>query len=199
MSYHQTALDLTPAQMKKLRMGDKIRLKASQMTGSVPVFLTSTQVKKMNKAKLEGKGMDLSMSGSQMKHHVQHGSGFWSDIGSFFKDAGNRVLSDVVKPIASDVALPLAKTVLTNLAQKGADKLTSKLSGNGVKRGRKPKTQSGEGFFDDLWGGIKSVAEPVANVAVPILTTAATQALTKRLGGGMKRSKKAGSITHPGY
>lgn len=201
--YHQTSLDLSPSQLKKLKAGDKVRLKPTQLSGSHPVFLTTTQMKKVAKAKTEGKGMDLSLSGSQLKHHAMHGGSIWGDIGSFFKDAGSKVFNDVIKPIATDVGLPLAKTLLTGLAQKGADKVTAKLAGSGVpkKRGRKPKMTQGEGFFDDLWSGVKSVVEPVAQVGIPILTNAATQALTKRLGGGVKKPRKgkAGSITLNGY
>lgn len=195
--YHQTTLDLSPSQLKKLKAGDKVRLRKEQLSGSHPVFLTTTQMKKVAKAKTERKGLDLSLSGSQLKHHAQHGGSIWGDIWGGIKSVANPVFESVIKPIATDIALPAAKQILTGLAKKGMDKLTG---GQGVKkRGRKPKVTQGEGFFDDLWSGVKSVAEPIAQVGVPILTNVAQAALMKKLGGGVKKPRKAQGITNPGY
>lgn len=43
----------------------------------------------------------------------------------------------------------------------------------------------GDGFFDDVWGGIKSVANTVAPVVLPI----ASSIITKRLGGKLRKKR----------
>ena len=65
--------------------------------------------------------------------------------------------------------------------------------GTGLNRAgaRRKKVQQGEGFFDDLIGGVSSVLGPVAQAVLPVAQQVGAQYLTKALrGGGIKKAKR---------
>lgn len=73
MSYHPVAVSLTAHHKQQLAHAHqhgqaiKIRLGHHQLHGSDLLHLTKTQIKHLQKAKNEGKGADVSMSGTQIK------------------------------------------------------------------------------------------------------------------------------------
>jgi hypothetical protein len=104
-SYHQHSFKLSPLQLRKLKAGNKIRLQNSALDGSNVLFLTATQMNKLNKAKKAGKGMELMLSGSQLSHNIKHGGSIWGDIFSKVKDGLSSAASfgfdNIIKPTAT--------------------------------------------------------------------------------------------------
>ena len=189
-SYQSHSFKLSPAQIKKLAKCDKIRIKYENLSGSYPVHLTQTQLKKVKKSMELKKGMDLQLTSKQVKHNVKHGGSIWSSIKDFGENTFNRVIKPVGQKLLEDRILPQLQKKVEDVADKGLKKV-----GLGMKK-KKPRVKLGKGFFSDLWNGVTSVAEKVAPIALPI----ATSVITKRLGGKVARKKKVvgSSITLPG-
>lgn len=193
-SYQSHSFKLSPAQVKKLAKCDKVRIKYENLNGSHPVSLTQTQLKKVKKSMELKKGMDLQLTPKQVKHNVKVGGSIWSDAWSAMKSLGKDTFNRVIKPVGQKLLeeriLPQLQKKVEDVADKGLKKV-----GLGVKK-KKPRVKLGKGFFSDLVGGLKSIGEAVAPIAIPI----ATSVITKRLGGKVARKKKVvgSSITLPG-
>jgi len=159
-AYHSIHLRLTHDQMVRLAQGNTIRLKYDALVSGDArdeIHVTATQYKRIAKAIAGGKGVDLQMSQTQLRHHhanVRVGSGF----GDFLRNGalsavnyvGNKGL-DVVGSVAkgqvgavtgllpdafgiSSGAERLAKRGIDAGTAYGKDKLTSTL--NGYKSGQ---------------------------------------------------------------
>ena len=72
MSYLRHSVSLSESQKKKLASaiktgkGETIRLSYDELTGSNPILVTSQQQAKINKAKLQKKGVQLKFSKTQL-------------------------------------------------------------------------------------------------------------------------------------
>ncbi len=111
-SYTLEKINLSPAQVTKLIKGDTVRL-SNQIDGNVPVYLTSTQVKKLATARSKGVGCELRLSTKQIQYMRKHGTGFMDFLGGIL---------DVVKPAAG--------TFLNALAPVAAGVVAKKLGGS---------------------------------------------------------------------
>lgn len=172
VEYVQRKVTLSKGQAEKLVKGKKVRLTHRALSGGAQtVYLTGQQNRKVETRLKRGTGADIGpFSAAQLSHNVQHGSGFFDS----FKKAATGALKDLAKEglkLAVDKGGDFLKNKATEMIE---SKLGSQpaAAGSGVKRRsyltKKQmdmiREQHGEGFFDDLWSGIKSVGK----VALPI-------------------------------
>ena len=124
MTYFQYEVSLTPGQKQKMlkayqnRAQFTLRLKNTQLTGSDPLMLTQTQIKRINKSKADGTGTDIRISATQIRKQ---------DGGSLFS-ALMPILTKTVLPLAKKAIGPLASGALSGLASFGVNKTL----GNGL-------------------------------------------------------------------
>ena len=190
-TYHPHGFTISDVQKKKLKNGDQITIKATNMNGSNIIYLTATQKSKANKAVKEGKGMRLLLSGKQLAYNIKNGSGFWDSIWSGIKDVGNYVGNKVVLPIGEKIVLPTVIKVGEQLAQKGMNRLTG---GQVVKR---RKVKRGKGFMDFI-NSVGNVLGSVVEKAIPIASNVGSALIAKRLGMGVKKRRAGHGLTVPG-
>jgi len=125
--------------MADLALGDAVTLSTKHFAGDVIFKLTTTQLKRLEKAKAAGRGCQLKLTPAQVKHMAQKGSGKFTD---YLRSGVN-----FVKPI---VRAGVAKGI-----DMGADYASGKLA-DGVKQGSryvKKKVgvdQEGKGWFGKL-------------------------------------------------
>lgn len=145
MSYQNVGLNLSKGQMLKLSKGKRIRLTKDALSGPHDVLVTNAQLRKIQKRKMEGRGMDLELNESQIK-----GSGFFSSLGNAFSSAFNHVIKPAGEFLGKEVALPLIKSIgnkfkndpvgtITKAAQLATMVGAGKKRGRPAKRTRKPK------------------------------------------------------------
>lgn len=91
-----------PRHFSKLKRGHKVRW----IEGKHAVAVSHEKHKKISKAFMKGKGINIALSPDEIHHN--HGKGFFDDIGSFFEDAGNTINQQVIQP-----ALPVLKKIGT--------------------------------------------------------------------------------------
>ncbi len=175
--YHGYGVNLSRAQVSSLGRGATVRLKHGDLAGQDKVYLTQTQITRMNRCRAANKGCDLKLSNAQLRHHVQHGGSILDTLKSF----GKTVFNEVVKPIASNVV----KMALPRVQKRG-EQLASDLVNRTLTRVGAGRRKRGAGVWDDIWGGIQSVGK----VALPIATTVGTNLLAKRLGMGLKKKRR---------
>ena len=119
MSYFQYNLSLTQGQKEKMLKAYQkmapftIRLKNTQLTGSDPLMLTQTQVKKIEKSKVNGTGTDIRISAAQIRKQ---------DGGSLFSSL-MPILTKTVLPLAKKAIGPLASGALSGLSSFGVNKI----------------------------------------------------------------------------
>ena len=87
-----------------------MRLSAKQLNGTDELMLTQTQIKKNLKASKQGKGVDLKISKTQIRHVVKQGGSLFTSLMSL----GSRMLTYATK-YAPKIAQPLATGALTAL------------------------------------------------------------------------------------
>ena len=147
--------------MADLALGDAVTLSPKHFAGDVIFKLTTTQLKKIEKAKAAGRGCQLKLTPAQVKHMAQKGSGRFTD---YLRSGVN-----FVKPI---VRAGVAKGI-----DMGADYVSGKLA-DGVKQGSryvKKKVgvdQEGNGWLGKLGkkiahGGVDFVGDMMGVGAVP--------------------------------
>ena len=66
--------------MADLALGDAVTLSPKHFTGEVVFKLTTTQLKRLEKAMAAGRGCQLKLSAAQIKHMAQKGSGKFTDL-----------------------------------------------------------------------------------------------------------------------
>ena len=124
MAYFQCNLSLTPGQKEKMlkayqkRSPFTIRLKNTQLTGSDPLMLTQTQIKKIEKSKANGTGTDIRISAAQIRKQ---------DGGSLFSSL-MPILTKTLLPLAKKAIGPLTSGALSGLSSFGVNKIL----GNGL-------------------------------------------------------------------
>ena len=205
VQYVQRKVTLSKGQVDKLAKGKKVRLTHSALSGGAQtVYLTGQQNRKVETRLKRGTGADIGpFDAAQLNHNVQHGSGFFDS----FKAAAKGALKDLAKEglkIAVDKGGDFLKNKATDMIEKkfaapAAEEAAA--SGSGVKRRNyltkkqmdMIRLQHGEGFFDDVLGGLKSVAK----VALPIAGNAflASRGMPPMFGSGKRgRGKRGGAI-----
>ena len=122
MSYFKYNLKLTDGQKQKLlqsyqkRVPLTLRLKHSQLTGSDVVFLTKTQVNRIEKSKRDGTGTDIKISQAGIRK--QEVGSIISSLIPMMSKVGAMAL-----PWLSKAAAPLATGALSGLSSLGVNKL----------------------------------------------------------------------------
>jgi hypothetical protein len=160
MVYHEVQLGPSEGQMADLALGDAVTLSPKHFAGEVVFKLTTTQLKKIEKAKAAGRGCQLKLTPAQIKHMAQKGNGRFTD---YLRSGVN-----YVKPI---VRAGVAKGI-----DMGADFVSGKLA-DGVKQGSryvKKKVgvdQEGNGWLGKLGkkiahGGVDFVGDMLGVGAV---------------------------------
>ena len=90
-----------------------LRLTNNQLTGDFPMALTQTQVKKIQKAKASGTGIQIEISKTQMAKQTQNGG---------FLGALAKLALPVVKTVASKLLPALGIGAASALAETGVKK-----------------------------------------------------------------------------
>lgn len=169
-TYHSHALDLSAAQMQKLAAGRAIRLKAAQLTGSDHVFLTETQIKRLQKAQAAGKGADLQLSNVQVEYNSIHGSGRFGDwlrgAWNTVKDTGKKAVNWISNNYGQQLVDAGSKAG-AQLIDKAADRIQDKVQ-TGVAR---------------LPVGIRDTARDMTETGIALGNTLARDELRKLLEG----------------
>jgi len=211
-NYTPHGFTLSLPQVKKLSSGLTVRISKNKLQGDKSVFLTVSQLKRVQKSLQNGTGMDLKLSNAQLKYNVKHGFGIWDSIKNagkyvynklrepaldLIKDQGKKYLQTKVYPRLqnkSDQLLSKAdQFVDKNLKKIGAGKGGAGFFDNynygGIKNDVKyPKimTAQGAGFFGDIFDGVKNTFNDVKDSALGGLQ----QGIAKRI-GGRGRPKKS--------
>ena len=122
MSYFKYSLTLTNGQKQKLlksyqkRAALTLRLKNCQLSGNDEVFLTKTQVNRIEKSKRDGTGTDIKISQAGIRK--QEGGRILSSLMPMMSKVGAMAL-----PWLSKAAAPLATGALSGLSSLGVNKL----------------------------------------------------------------------------
>lgn len=158
--YHAVTLGPSEGQMSDLAQGDAIQLSPKHFTGDVQLKLTTTQLKRIQKAKAAGRGCTLRFTPAQIRHMAQMGSGRFTDL---LRSGVNYVKPIVRRGIAKGLDM-------------GADFVSGKLTG-AVKQGnrfvkKKIGVQEGEGWLGKLakkaaHGGVDFVGDMLGVGAKP--------------------------------
>ena len=141
-TYHPYKVNLSEGQKDKLEKAIRgrnpisLRLKNSQLSGNdqakTTLMLTANQIKKIQKAASQGKGVEIKVSKSQAQ-----------------KVSGS--LFSALFPLARSAAPMLAKTLglsaLAGLASEGASQVVKKISGSGQRASRRPQRAMTGGFL----------------------------------------------------
>lgn len=91
-----------------------LRLTHNQLTGDFPMALTQTQVKRIQKAKANGTGLQIEISKTQMKSQSQNGG---------FLGALAKLALPVIKTVASKLLPALGIGAASALAETGVKKV----------------------------------------------------------------------------
>jgi len=216
--YHPHGLTLSRTQIANMARGRRVRLAHHQMVGPHRVYLRKDQLAKMTTRHNKGSGYIIQMDPDQLAYHAKHGGSifdtlknwgrkalsaaqqFISPVASQLADSGMHFLQGEVVPRLQRKAVSMGDQLLSHgidMVDRGLNRL-----GAGVKRRRRVpasasryRHQHGEGFFDDVFSGLKSVA----NTVLPIVTPIAGQLIGKRLGLGLRRKRRGTGILAPGY
>ena len=127
-TYHPYKVNLSKGQKSKLGRAFKansaltLRLSAKQTSGNDELMLTANQIKRIQKAASQGKGVEIKISKTQIRKVMKQGGSLFSAI----------------IPLARSLVPTLAKTLglsaLAGLASEGASQVVKKISGKGAKR-----------------------------------------------------------------
>ncbi len=223
MTYHQHGLNLSQAQLKSVSRSIKsgspltLRLTKHRFVGKHPFHLTTMQMKKLHKHHTSGKGLDLRLSGKQLK--TLRGLGFWDAIKTGVKAAAKAVAPMAIDAVSSFAKKKLAGEGLFDWAGPLANGLNSlgdqvvqnavpialtlatkgQYSGQPMQgRGLKKKGKKGDGFGDWLKAGAKGLAKSLG----PLAIDAASDFAKKKIeGSGVRkrgRKSKGKGIFAPG-
>ena len=124
-TYHPYKVNLSKGQKSKLGRAFKansaltLRLSAKQTSGNDELMLTANQIKRIQKAASQEKGVEIKISKTQIRKVMKQGGSLFSAI----------------IPLARSLAPTLAKTLglsaLAGLASEGASQVVKKISGTG--------------------------------------------------------------------
>lgn len=211
MPYFKIQIHLNDKHANLLANGKKISINHKHQSGEgmlpdkAELYLTKAQIKRISSALKQCKKSDLTLSNKQLHHIAQTGSGWFSNlvksvistvqkIHHHVKPHAKKVLDHVlpiIEPVFNELktqAISSGKDLGNTALQRGVD--YSKRGIQDIHRLAKvelTRGQKADGFFDDLYSGLKSVATPILNnVVIP----AATAALTKRLSGGQMQQRQ---------
>ena len=162
-----------------------LRLTNNQLTGDFPMALTQTQVKKIQKAKASGTGIQIEISKTQMAKQTQNGG---------FLGALAKLALPVVKTVASKLLPALGIGAASALAETGVKKVLGRsvsTSGAGAK-GLRPGPEGSSGLSADV--PHNKITTLLQKPYVDHLTKAQKEqlqaALKKKRGTGLRITKR---------
>lgn len=169
VSYHKVSLRLSRLQRRKLLKKHPVQVKGGKV-GRGPlseIFLNGHQMRAFRTRHGKGKGYRLKFSDAQLKHNVEHGSGFSDFFGKAVSAAkkGYSYIPDSVKDAVKDKALEYGKEVGKKLLDKAVKKFTGgsiidddidNQIGQGVKRKGRGQPKKGRGIMAPGGGGIEA-------------------------------------------
>ena len=127
MSYVKYGVNLSIGQKQRLakalsqKSAVTIRLSRSDLSGNDHLYLTKTQLKRLQKAMKNGTGADLKIGKTQIRYLVQEGGSLWSSLMSL----GMRALPYATRAVSKAVPA-LATGALSALGSLGIDKIFGK-------------------------------------------------------------------------
>ena len=177
MVYHEVQLGPSEGQMADLALGDAVTLSTKHFAGDVIFKLTTTQLKRLEKAKAAGRGCQLKLTPAQVKHMAQKGSGKFTD---YLRSGVNYVKPIVRKGVAAgiDMGADYVKGKLADGVQQGAKYVKKKVGVN----------QQGEGWIGNL--GKKLAHGGVDLVGDMLGVGAAGKPKRVRVGSGAKPANR---------
>ena len=98
-----------PRHFSKLKRGHKVRI----VEGEHAIALSPEKHKKVMKAFMKGKGMNIALSPEEIHHN--HGKGFFDDIGNTFRSLPQKA-QETFQPIAEQSHIPTNLSDLSNIA-----------------------------------------------------------------------------------
>ena len=126
-NYIEYGVQLTPNQKSNRKRAIKnktpltLRLRHTQLRGSDELMLTQRQINKLEKSLATGKGSDIKISKTQIRHSVKHGGNLSTSLASL----GARFLPYAIKGV-SKLAPALATGAASALGEIGLKKLFGK-------------------------------------------------------------------------
>ena len=209
-NYTKHGVKLSAYQKARIRNGHAVRLTHSALEGPDMVYLTKSQMSKLQRAEKAGKGAQISLSADQIEYGKINGSGIFSTAKSVAKRVGNFAL-----PVVKSVGRKLGEIALSRLEKKAVSKgeelLDRGLSrfGAGVRRGRskvipfgnpneihQAEMVHGKGFFKDLFNkvikpiGTKIVVPLAKKVGPKLVDVAVNRGISALTGGSKRRGRK---------
>lgn len=214
-------LDLNNSQLYKLAGGNAVKIMPKMLTGNgFAVGLTDAQKKRLVARCQSGNGLvprgtSLKLTKKQLQHHMQHGTGIFSDlvrkIWGYTKQAYT-VAKPFVKPIlkqaydeiadvARDEGIKFLKRGVASgtkrtvdKIKKTSDELSAQLgfANDDVQaRGQLPVALNGNGFIKDgLFNLVKGGAKIVKDDVVPVLINEGKKVIVD----GIKQKLKGGNM-----
>ena len=128
-TYHPYKVNLSKGQKSKLGRAFKansaltLRLSAKQTSGNDELMLTANQIKRIQKAASQGKGVEIKISKTQIRKVMKQGGSLFSAIIS------------LARSLAPTLAKTLGLSALAGLASEGASQVVKKISGKGAMTG----------------------------------------------------------------
>ena len=149
--------------MADLALGDAVTLSPKHFAGDVIFKLTTTQLKKIEKAKAAGRGCQLKLTPAQVKHMAQKGSGRFTD---YLRSGVNYVKPIVRKGVAAGV--DMGADYISDKVHQGARYVKKKIGVDQQGKGwlgklGKKMAHGGVDFVGDMLG----VGARPANVRKP--------------------------------
>jgi hypothetical protein len=131
--YTEIQLKLTEHDVNALAAGQGVKITKSHCQGKVPISVTNTQLKKLQKVSDGSQGFTLlRLSAAALKRTKQHGGGFWGSVGNFFKNTFTSPSG--ILGVASMIPTPLSGPLR-------AASMAAKLTGHGKPKKSAPKAR----------------------------------------------------------
>ena len=205
--YQPHQLDLSHAQLVKLARSQAVRVKGDGLGVGETYHLSKSQMAKYTRAKKTGRGFTLSMDGPPVAHHMRVGTGRFGDflrgVGQKLKgaaasgasylggkaiDAVSDIASNKIQDLVGKIGLPQGVTDYANSGVSDGVKYGSTATKAGLAHflSGLAGTRSGSGLFDFLGPQVGGILNALGNGAVSV----GTNIIAKKLGGGLKRSKR---------
>ena len=172
--------------MADLALGDAVTLSPKHFAGDVIFKLTTTQLKKIEKAKAAGRGCQLKLTPAQVKHMAQKGSGRFTD---YLRSGVNYVKPIVRKGVAAGV--DMGADYISDKVHQGARYVKKKIGVDQQGKGwlgklGKKMAHGGVDFVGDMLGVGGALPNPYANTNEALRAAMFQKKVPVAVGSGLK-------------
>lgn len=213
MRLHPVPLNLTEKQFHNLASGKGVKIAKHHLVGgSISVGLSKAQINRLTSRVQSGNGLtsNIKLTQKQLEEHVQHGSGWFSDlvrkVWNKSKVIGKTVykeLRPIVEPVLREVGNTLkteglelinqglqhGKIAANNRIRQESQKIKNNI---GIQSGLTQDVQIGQGFLGDALRKSVKLIQPIANevvkevlpVVVPLIKDEGVAYLKRNMRGG---------------